>query len=519
MSPNDDASSRALLEALRSVLAQVAEPDVVLRAILEQAVERTGAQRGLLVEVDADGELAFRVLHGHQPGAREGPDNVFSRRLLARAVRSGEAIRLTSLLDDPDFHAAESIAAMDASAALVIPIRSGDRVTAVLQLEHRVPGAFRSEHEALALSLATVAGPLLGALREAREALRERERLRASERQYRGEAEASRAALASDWSFGRFVGRSDAVRELESTVRKAAATEFPVLVQGETGTGKSILARVLHYSGRRAGGPLVTVFCPSLERGLVEAELFGHRRGAFTGATTDRVGKVQAAEGGTLFLDEIGELAPEIQPKLLRLLQERTFERVGDARELTADVRVVAATNRDLDAEVRAGRFRQDLFERLNFLPVRVPPLRERSEDLPLLLRHCLDRTDAGRWVELSDDAARFLRELDFAWPGNVRHVEQLAARLAMEGRPGPFGAEDLRRLLALRDDRPDGARAGADFSGGLPALLADSERRWLEEALRRYPSLTRAQLASKLRVSESQLYKKLREHGITTPE
>ena len=151
---------------------------------------------------------------------------------------------------------------------------------------------------------------------------------------------------------------------------------------GETGTGKSIVARVIHYAGPRASGPLVTVFCPSLEKGMVEAELFGHRRGAFTGAVADRLGKVQAADHGTLFLDEIGELPLEIQPKLLRLLQEKTYERVGDAEERTADVRVIAATNRDLEHEVQAGRFRRDLYERLNYVPMRIPPLRERPEDI-----------------------------------------------------------------------------------------------------------------------------------------
>ena len=167
----------------------------------------------------------------------------------------------------------------------------------------------------------------------------------------------------------------------------------------------------------------------------MEAELIGHRKGAFTGALTDRIGKVQAADKGTLFLDEIGELPLEIQPKLLRLLQEKTYERVGDPTERKSDVRVIAATNRDLDVEVREGRFRRDLYERLNFIPIRIPPLRERTGDIPLLLRHCLDQNPEGRWIELSREAAEYLTHLEFAWPGNVRHLEQLAARLTVEGR------------------------------------------------------------------------------------
>src|SRR6185436_19636821 len=178
-----------------------------------------------------------------------------------------------------------------------------------------------------------------------------------------------------------------------------------------------------------------------------------HKRGAFTGATSDRQGHVQVADGGTLFLDEVGELPLEIQPKLLRFLQDRGFERVGDPRELKADVRIIAATNRDLALEVQKGRFRRDLYDRLNFLPIRVPPLRQRVEDIPLLLRHCLDQSPPGRWIQLTAEATTYLQSLDFSWPGNVRHVEQLVARLATEGLEGPASALVVARLLGAPVD------------------------------------------------------------------
>jgi len=298
-------------------------------------------------------------------------------------------------------------------------------------------------------------------------------------------------------------------------VARAARTDFPVLLIGETGTGKSILARVLHHQSRRCHGAFVTVFCPSLEKGLVEAELFGHKRGAFTGAVADRQGKVQAAEGGTLFLDEIGELPLEIQPKLLRLLQEKTFERVGDPTERGADVRVIAATNRDLRREVQEGRFRRDLFERLNFVPIRVPPLRDRRYDIPVLLRHALDQQEEGRWIDLSAEAERWLMDLDFAWPGNVRHVEQLAARLALARPEEAVTAEDLEGLLETSDL---GSAPGAEFEGGLPEFLAHAERQWLEEALRRYADLTKKELARKLNIGESTLHKKIKLYGLEGP-
>jgi transcriptional regulator with GAF, ATPase, and Fis domain len=510
-------AARSLMDALRGVMCQLAEPAVVLRTILEQAVAGTGAERGLFVEVVAPGQLAYQVLHGFAPRHFDGDAGRFSRQLFQRVLESGQPVRLANALEDDAFRDVESVRAMRVAAILCAPIVADGRVLAIVHLEHRRPGFFRDEHLATLRPLLEIAAPVLETLRAGRRLTMERDELRDAESALRREAEAARHEVASGWTFTRFVGRSAAVRELEEVVHKVAAAEFPVLIQGETGTGKGIVARVIHSAGPRADAAFVTVFCPSLERGMLEAELFGHRRGAFTGALADRAGKVQAAEGGTLFLDEIGELPPEIQPKLLRLLQERTYERLGDAGERTANVRVIAASNRDLEQEVRAGRFRRDLFERLDFLPVRTPPLRERPEDIPLLLRHCLDRHEAGRWIELTPESAAFLAGLPFAWPGNVRHVEQLAARLTVEGRRGPVSAADLARLLG--EGAVGAPGAGGPSPGGLeqglPRLLEEAERTWLAEALRRYPDLTRAALAEKLRISESALYKKLRDYDL----
>ena len=511
----------AMLQALRAVLCQVAEPTTVLAAILQQAVTCTGADRGLFAEVLDDGGLEYRVLHGFQAEHFEGDAVAYSRHLFKRVVQSGDTVLLERAADDPYFGSIPSVRSLQTEAILCMPIRSGDRVTALVYLENRRAGHFREEQRQLLWSLLDLAAPVLDALRAGREVIRERDRLRLSELRLRQEAEESRALLARDWSFGRFVGRSKLVGDLESATQRAAGTDFPVLLLGEPGTGKSILARVLHYAGRRANRPLVTVFCPSLEKGMVEAELFGHRRGGFTGALADRTGKVHAADGGTLFLDEIGELPLEIQPKLLRFLQEKTFERIGDSQEQSADVRIIAATNRDLELEVERGRFRRDLFDRLNFLPIRIPPLRERREDIPRLLRYCLDRTESGRWIEVTASVANHLEQLDHPWPGNVRHIEQLAARLTAERTTGPISVEDVARLLDARTARPqtgapaEGGDMAADLGAGLPLLHEKAERAWLEEALRRYPDLTREEIASKLQISESALYRKLRQYGI----
>ena len=522
--------SAGLLEALHAVLAQVAEPVQVLRTVLELAVSQTGADRGVFVEVGEGGELEYKVLHRFQREQLSGDKGQFSRTIFAHVLDKGEGLILEDAIHHPSFEKSYSVNLLRLTSILCMPIRLDDQIVALVHLENSTPGHFRESHREILRGLLGVAGPLLAALRAGGEVLTERDRLRSAESALREEAEENRGVLAREWSFARFVGRSPAVRELEVMVRKASATDFPVLLVGDTGTGKSIIARILHSSGHRSSQAFATVFCPSLEKGMVEAELFGHRKGAFTGALADRAGKVQTADKGTLFLDEIGELPLDIQPKLLRLLQEKTYERVGDSQERRADVRVIGATNRDLEAEVRAGRFRRDLYERLNFVPINLPPLRERREDIGLLLRHCLDSHASGRWIQVSQEGSDYLSRLDFTWPGNVRHLEQLAARLILDAPRAPVGSAELVRLLgpsvqdgtgsaaepvSVMSAKTGGRALSTSVEAGLPALLEESERAWLAEALRRYPKLTRSELAAKLKISESALYKKLKDYHL----
>ena len=378
MSVAPQTSSADLVQALRGVLSQVADPIVVLRSILEQAVASTGADRGVFVEVTGDGEWDFRVLHGFKHSHFEGEPGQFSRSLFARVLETEKPLVLHSALEDPRYQDFVSVQKMRLASIICMPIRVDGEIAALVHLENSTPGYFGNQHLAVLGSLMELASPLLEALRAGREVIQERDRLRSDESRLRDEAEGSRAFLAREWSFGRFVGRSVAVRELEAMVQKAAATEFPVL----------LLRRDRHRKDHcRARAPPRGTTGPSAHdyrllslarEGMVEAELFGHRRGAFHGGDDRPARQGQAADKGTLFLGEIGELPLEIQPKLLRLLR-KTYERVGDPTERKSDVRVIAATNRDLEVEVREGRFRRDLYERLNFIPIRIPPLRERA--------------------------------------------------------------------------------------------------------------------------------------------
>jgi NtrC-family two-component system response regulator AlgB len=290
------------------------------------------------------------------------------------------------------------------------------------------------------------------------------------------------------------------MRQAIDLALKAAASEATLLLRGESGTGKGVLARAVHAHSTRAAGPFVTVHCPSLSAELLESELFGHVKGAFTGAVRDTHGRVAAAEGGTLFLDEVGDLPPALQPKLLRLLQDRAFERVGEARTRTSDARVVAATNRDLSAEVAAGRFREDLFYRLNVIEVELPPLRRRQGDVLPLARHLLaflGRSAGKALTGFTPDAEAALRR--HTWPGNVRELRNAVERCIILA-PGPeVGVADLPAGVG----QPAAAKVEVGGAITLEALEVEHIRR----VLARTASLDEA--AGILGIDPSTLYRK----------
>ena len=241
------------------------------------------------------------------------------------------------------------------------------------------------------------------------------------------------------------IGESPALQRVREQIAQVAPTDSTVLIQGETGTGKELVARAIHEQSARRERPLITVNCAALPRELVESELFGHEKGAFTGAVQQRRGRFELADGGTLFLDEIGELTPEAQAKLLRVLQEREFERIGGARTLRVDVRVIAATNRDLHAEVGASRFRADLYFRVNVFPIVLPSLRERRDDIPALLQHFVERTARKLGRAVNGMSPTFVeRAKAYDWPGNIRELQNLVERALIMSRDVVLDGSEL---------------------------------------------------------------------------
>ncbi len=332
------------------------------------------------------------------------------------------------------------------------------------------------------------------------------------------ENRALRDVVERRWREGDLVGRSVAIERVRETIAKVADASVNVLVTGESGTGKEVVARALHFRSRRADGPFVAVNCGALPEALMESELFGHERGAFTGASTAKEGLVRAAHGGTLFLDEVGELPPALQVKLLRVLQERVVRPVGGAREHPVDVRVVAATNRDLERDVAEGRFRRDLFYRLDVVRVHLPPLRERREDIPLLAEHLLRRHAAlqGRSLRFSEEALRWLARQDY--PGNVRQLENLVQRAVALCDGEVVGVEDLR--LGPEGGSAPGARVLPEPGEGfeLDRWLAEVEKELLLEALRRADGV-RTRAARLLGMSFRSFRYRLAKYGLSDEE
>jgi NtrC-family two-component system response regulator AlgB len=313
------------------------------------------------------------------------------------------------------------------------------------------------------------------------------------------DADADAAVLAS---------AEPAMRQALDTVFAVAASDATVLLRGESGTGKGVLAKAVHARSRRAAGPFVTVHCPSLSAELLESDLFGHTRGAFTGAVRDTAGKVAAAAGGTLFLDEVGDLPLPLQPKLLRLVQDRTYERVGEAVERTADVRLVAATNRDLEAEVAAGRFREDLLYRLNVIEVTVPPLRDRPADLLPLADHLLAQL-AGRSYRPLTGFTPAARDavVRHRWPGNVRELRNAIERAVLLCKGAAIDAGDLP--AAVTSPPPGTARVAVGEGVPIDAVEVEHIRRVLAAS----PTLDDA--ARTLGIDPSTLYRKRKKYGL----
>ncbi len=335
----------------------------------------------------------------------------------------------------------------------------------------------------------------------------------------RAENRMLQSQLRTRYKFENIIGHSAALRRVLDTIERVADTDSTVLVTGESGTGKELIARALHWNSRRSNQMFVTVNCGAIPEQLLESELFGHVKGAFTGAVAHREGRFTLADGGTLFLDEIGDMSPNLQVKLLRVLQDRTFEPVGSSKSQRVDVRVIAATNQDLPLAIREKRFREDLYYRLNVIPIVSPPLRERDGDVPLLVHHFLDRVNATRAKPVGISSPALERLCAHSWPGNVRELENLIERLVVLRGEGDVETGELPEAMRGSERSagpalPDLPEAGVVLNDRVREL----ERGLIRQALER-TGWNKNRAAQLLGLQRTTLLEKLKKLGLEGPD
>jgi Nif-specific regulatory protein len=483
------------LEQIADLLSSARSPSLVLERILQLLGQTLGARGGAIVLTDDTPKRLPGCSWGECQGQIVQVGEELADGLSAQATATARQTVLPGLRGTPG---PEGI-------LLSVPLRGWQQMLGVVVLFCPVQPALSLD---MALALLNTTGTAVGLYLQTTGL---QERLRT----LREPASTVSAAGQGHYDPERIVGDGAGMKAVLHQVQQAASSRSTILLRGESGTGKELFARALHKLSARHDQPFVKLNCAALPESLLESELFGHERGAFTGAVKMRRGRFEMAHKGTLFLDEIGDISPATQVKLLRVLQERTFERVGGNRPITVDVRIIAATNTDLEASVRTRRFREDLYYRLHVVPIVLPPLRERKEDIPLLVGHFLQRFNAENHKHMKISSAAMDLIVGYDWPGNVRELENCIERLVVMARHDIVAPEDVPLPVTWHQPTalPDAHPAEADASS-LPKTIADLERERLLAALRRCGGVqTRA--ATLLGITPRQLGYKVRKYRI----
>jgi Nif-specific regulatory protein len=531
------------LHEISKVLTDSLDLKVTCRRIFKLLSQMLGMKRGTFFSRDGEGgTVSISAAHGltHEEVQR-GKYRV-GEGIVGKVFASGSPIVVPDIDDEPLFldrtRSRESQPPGRTISFVCVPVRLGGEVVGVLAVDRVFSDSVSFDRDVAFLSI--VAGSVAQAIRIGRMVQAEKERLLEENRDLK-------AQLTGRYRYENIVGSSDRMQEVFASVERVAGSTATVMLRGESGTGKELIARAIHYNSPRSGGPFLKLNCAALPETLLESELFGHEKGAFTGAVGEKKGRFELAHGGTLFLDELGDVPPSFQVKMLRVLQERQFERVGGTRTITVDVRLIAATNRDLEEAVREGAFREDLYYRLNVIPLFLPPLRERQEDVPLLIDFFLDRFNGknGKAVRLS--APVLDRLIRHSWPGNVRELENAVEHVVTMARGDRAGEEDLPLYIregaggvgdggAARpsplpphpppgEEREGGVRprppaspgrgdGAAPWTAGGPSAIEEAERTMIVEALGRTRGV-QSRAALLLGLTSRQISYKIRKYGI----
>jgi transcriptional regulator with GAF, ATPase, and Fis domain len=491
----DDRRLLALYDMIRAINSE-SDPDQLLEAILDMALRAVSAERGMiLLRRSPEDDFTLRLARNLDKETEKDAEE-YSRGIVAQAG-AGRSVLALDAGEDVRFRDLKSVSMYGIRSLMCVPLRSGNRITGTVYLDSRREGTLFTQEDLRFIEAFADHAAL--ALQNARE----RASLKRENRQLRAVAE-------TRLHYGNLVGRSQAMQQVFQLIEKVAGSELPVLIQGESGTGKELVARAIHFNGARKRRIILSENCAAIPETLLESELFGHVRGAFTGAERDRLGLFEQADGGTLFLDEVGDMSAAMQARLLRALEEGEIRRVGGDRSIKVDVRVIAATHRNLEREVEEGRFREDLVYRLQVLAIRIPPLRERGEDIPLLVDHFLDRIakERGRERPRIDGTVRAILER-YAWPGNVRQLENVLQRLVLLAGEAAITRAELESDASLSETLLGKAgREAPSFS------LDRGAREQLRMALEAVGG-HRERAAGLLGISRATIYRKIKEFGL----
>ncbi len=498
------AHTPASLEALFEIALQInsiQDASALLDHVLEIATRSLQADRGFILLSNEEKSDGFEVQSTHNLTTEQLGDVVkVSTSVVHRVLQTGEPVMLYEAMGDKQFGLARSIVVQKIRSIACVPLRIKNRQIGAIYMDCLTDrGRFKKENLPFLEAFSNLAAVAIENARFYQSLRNENRQLRSEIKQITG--------------FDEIVGQSAAMRTLFDKINRLLDTDATVLVQGESGTGKELVARAIHYNGHRKDKPFMALFCGSLPDTLLESELFGYKKGAFTGANADKAGLFEVADGGTLFLDEVGDLSSSLQTALLRVLQEGEVKRIGENRVRHVDVRIISASNKTLEDLIEEGSFREDLFYRLNTITLVTPPLRDRPEDVPLLANHFLDKYAKGRRSHIKGYTPESIDLMQaYHWPGNVRELQNTIERAVVMASQSLIGIEDLGLKLP---DKPVAHKYRKIASDG--ATLKQVERLVVEDMLAKNEgNVTRT--AQQLGVSRSWIHLRLKEWESSNP-
>jgi transcriptional regulator with GAF, ATPase, and Fis domain len=514
----------------------------LLNRVLDAVVSFSRAERAFVVLASKDGGLECEASRNFQGDAVHDAEVAVSRSIAHEVLESGKPLFSINAREDERFRAVQSIVNLGLRSVLCVPIRFRDELLGVVYIDNRLEAGVFSTRDAERLlvfadqaAIAVANARMIRELVDSNEALATaRARLELLNRDLRrtvsdreAELASVRARLAGDdidepeskYDSVGIIGRSPAMTRVFEMLDRVTDSNFPVLVEGESGTGKELVARAIHRLGQRRSEPFVSENCAALPETLLESELFGSIKGAFTGASATRRGLVERAHRGTLFLDEVSEMSPALQAKMLRFLQEGEFRPVGGTDPIKVDVRIVSASNKDLRQMVTEGKFREDLFYRLNVLPVRLPPLRSRADDIPLLLERFVARAATAQGRKMPRIAPEVVEACKrYPWPGNVRELENEVRRLVTLCDDVLVAERLSAHVLEGRAGANDAKFAAVDDDADLSARVASIEMREIQKALKDCNG-NKSRAATQLGISRFSLNRKIEKYGLEKTE